>query len=144
MADLQHDIEKYLKGELSPAERHRLEKLALDDPFLAEALEGAEEMGTETFQESVQQINTKLDQRIVKNKKAFGWFWPLRIADAVAQPAATPARRMRVKSRLIPLAIRDDIHATGDTKRKLLIGYSRVFLQVREGEGGLAALPVER
>jgi hypothetical protein len=34
------DIEKYHKGLLSAKERHALEKAALDDPFLADALEG--------------------------------------------------------------------------------------------------------
>jgi hypothetical protein len=34
------DIEKYHRGQLSPRERHALEKAALDDPFLADALEG--------------------------------------------------------------------------------------------------------
>lgn len=34
------DIEKYHKGLLSNTERHALEKAALDDPFLADALEG--------------------------------------------------------------------------------------------------------
>lgn len=34
------DIEKYYKGLLSATERHELEKAALDDPFLADALEG--------------------------------------------------------------------------------------------------------
>lgn len=34
------DIEKYHKGLLSPKEMHDLEKAALDDPFLADAMEG--------------------------------------------------------------------------------------------------------
>lgn len=34
------DIEKYHQGLLTPGERHALEKAALDDPFLADALEG--------------------------------------------------------------------------------------------------------
>lgn len=34
------DIEKYHQGQLSPKERHAIEKAALDDPFLADALEG--------------------------------------------------------------------------------------------------------
>lgn len=34
------DIERYHKGLLSPSERHALEKAALEDPFLADALEG--------------------------------------------------------------------------------------------------------
>jgi TonB family protein len=34
------DIERYWKGELSSAEMHAMEKAAMDDPFLADALEG--------------------------------------------------------------------------------------------------------
>src|SRR5580692_3891819 len=34
------DIEKYRKGELSAGEMHDLEQAALDDPFLADAIEG--------------------------------------------------------------------------------------------------------
>lgn len=34
------DIQKYLQGELSAREMHDLEKAALEDPFLADALEG--------------------------------------------------------------------------------------------------------
>ena len=34
------DIERYHRGLLSAKERHDLERAALDDPFLAEALEG--------------------------------------------------------------------------------------------------------
>ena len=34
------DIQKYLQGKLNAAEMHALEKMALDDPFLAEAIEG--------------------------------------------------------------------------------------------------------
>jgi TonB family protein len=36
------DIEQYLSGNLSPQQMHALEKAALDDPFLAEAMEGYE------------------------------------------------------------------------------------------------------
>ena len=36
------DIEQYLAGNLSPLQMHAMEKAALDDPFLAEALEGYE------------------------------------------------------------------------------------------------------
>jgi hypothetical protein len=34
------DIERYYKGQMPATERHALEKAALDDPFLADALEG--------------------------------------------------------------------------------------------------------
>ena len=42
------DIEKYHKGMLTPAEMHFLEKAALDDPFLADALEGYAVAGVNT------------------------------------------------------------------------------------------------
>ncbi len=84
MADLNNDIEKYLKGELSPADRHRLEKLALNDPFLAEALEGAAEINAENFHHDLDQLHSKLDKRIAeKGKSSSGWFWPMRIAAGV-------------------------------------------------------------
>ena len=38
------DIEQYLSGKLSPQQMHAMEKTALDDPFLAEAMEGYEGM----------------------------------------------------------------------------------------------------
>lgn len=38
------DIEQYLAGNLSPLQMHAMEKAALDDPFLAEAIEGYEAM----------------------------------------------------------------------------------------------------
>jgi len=34
------DIEKYWKGKLNPSEMHEMEKVAMDDPFLADAMEG--------------------------------------------------------------------------------------------------------
>ncbi len=38
------DIEQYFSGKLSGAQMHEMEKAALDDPFLAEAMEGYEGM----------------------------------------------------------------------------------------------------
>lgn len=49
MATLNNDIERYIRGELTPAEMHALEQKALQDPFLAEALEGAQHAGAENF-----------------------------------------------------------------------------------------------
>ncbi len=84
MADLNNDIEKYLKGELSPADRHRLEKLALEDPFLADALEGAEEISSDDFRDDLNQIHSRLDKRIAgKERGGSGWYWPMRIAAGV-------------------------------------------------------------
>ena len=36
------DIEKYLQGKMTASEMHALEKAALQDPFLADAIEGFE------------------------------------------------------------------------------------------------------
>jgi hypothetical protein len=38
------DIEQYLSGDMTPMQMHAMEKAALDDPFLAEAMEGYEGM----------------------------------------------------------------------------------------------------
>jgi len=40
MNNYQADIKRYLQGKMTPAEMHRLEKLAMSDPFLAEAQKG--------------------------------------------------------------------------------------------------------
>ena len=72
------DIEKYLKGELTPAQMHALEKEALNDPFLADALEGAELVGAIDFSKDIAELNEK----IIKRKSAT-WTWPVRIAASV-------------------------------------------------------------
>jgi hypothetical protein len=54
------DIEKYHKGLLAPKERHALEKAALDDPFLADALEGY----------STAEVNIAADLTELKNRLA--------------------------------------------------------------------------
>ena len=41
------DIERYHQGLLSAKERHDLEKAALEDPFLADALEGYADAGSD-------------------------------------------------------------------------------------------------
>jgi hypothetical protein len=72
------DIEKYINGKLTLAERHALEKKALSDPFLADALEGAEIAAAETFAADVNDLNQKILGQ-GKNR----WLWPLRIAASV-------------------------------------------------------------
>jgi len=79
MNDHRHDIEKYIKGELTPADRHALERKALNDPFLADALEGAEQLKDEQFLGDVDALKKK-----IANKKISGWMWPMRIAASLA------------------------------------------------------------
>lgn len=55
------DIEKYWKGKLNAAEMHAMEKAAMDDPFLADALEGYKNslsLGSE-----LETLNKKLDAK---------------------------------------------------------------------------------
>lgn len=47
------DIEKYFQGKLTPQQMNSLEKAALDDPFLAEAMEGFEAMQGKEWKEQL-------------------------------------------------------------------------------------------
>ncbi len=76
MADYKGDIEKYRKGELTSAEMHALEKKALTDPFLADALEGAESISPQDFSFDISEI----DQKITSTRNKIVWVTPLRIA----------------------------------------------------------------
>ena len=62
------DIQRYHKGELSPEEMHAMEKAALDDPFLADAMEGFKQgMATDA---DLAFLQDKLKQRIAGGKVA--------------------------------------------------------------------------
>jgi len=82
------DIQKYLRGELSAPEMHQLEKAALDDPFLADALEGMEIhralSSSPTFQEDLDELQEKLDNRVAQKERRGLFFLPAwRIAAAI-------------------------------------------------------------
>lgn len=82
MRNRRHDIEQYLRGELNPAEMHALEKEALNDPFLAEALEGVEQAGKDNFLFDLHQLNRSVHDRTRKRKtrSVRMWGWPTGIA----------------------------------------------------------------
>ena len=63
---------------MTPAERHALEKKALSDQFLADALEGAESVSSENFSLDVEELNKK-----ISGTKTSTWQWPMRIAASV-------------------------------------------------------------
>lgn len=55
------DIERYHSGKMSPQERHALEKAALDDPFLADAIDGY--AFTSTPAADLKKIQSRLDEK---------------------------------------------------------------------------------
>lgn len=83
MRNRKNDIERYLRGELSPAEMHALEKEALNDPFLAEALEGIEHAGADNFLYDLHQLNKSVHHRTRKNKTIKMWGLTVGIAASV-------------------------------------------------------------
>ncbi|RAW02971.1 energy transducer TonB [Pseudochryseolinea flava] len=81
MRDLKDDIDKYLRGELSYAERNALERKALQDPFLAEALEGASSIDVQEWAADLSTLQKSLQQRVEHKPKVIPlWTWTLRIA----------------------------------------------------------------
>lgn len=66
------DIERYHSGGLSPAQMHALEKAALEDPFLADALEGY--TYTQTASADLTSLQQKLKQRIEKDEERSVFF----------------------------------------------------------------------
>lgn len=62
------DIEKYHKGLLSSKERHALEKAALDDPFLSDALEGYALAGVNAHAD-IAELKKRLAQKEEKKGK---------------------------------------------------------------------------
>lgn len=60
-------IRKYLNGELDARAMHQLEREALDDPFLMDAIAGYEEAAG-TQQDPLNDLDTRLQQRISQSK----------------------------------------------------------------------------
>lgn len=94
MRNRKSDIEKYLRGELTATEMHALEMEALRDPFLAEALEGIDRTGHESFLFDLKELNKSVHQRTSGKKRtriiAFS-NWQLGVAAAVLLIAASSA-----------------------------------------------------
>jgi len=63
-------LEKYLNGELSAPEMHAVERAALEDPFLADALEGMalhrQLPGQKTFREDLGELQERLDKKAAR------------------------------------------------------------------------------
>ena len=65
------EIRRYLEGEMSPAEMYALERAALTDPFLADALEGMELHGDkDKFAADVEDLRTRLKGKVKRRTGA--------------------------------------------------------------------------
>jgi outer membrane biosynthesis protein TonB len=76
------DIQHYLEGKMNAADMHALEKQAMDDPFLATAIEGYKTSGT-GVQPDLDILRSRLQERTEDQAKkpAVGW---LTVASAAA------------------------------------------------------------
>jgi len=120
MADLKDDIEKYLKGELTPSEMHALEKKALGDPFLGEALEGAGQITPQHLDADLESLQASLQTRVKgKAGKVISlWVWPARIAAGLLLVAISTFIIIR-ETKDQPskdLAVRDEVNPPSSEK----------------------------
>ncbi|WP_258102645.1 energy transducer TonB [Marinoscillum sp. MHG1-6] len=67
----EEELKKYLKGELSPSEAHRLEREALDDDFVGEAMSGWEQFDEEALSADM----IELRRRLTKKPTSSGMPW---------------------------------------------------------------------
>jgi TonB family protein len=93
MTDYTHDIKRYLSGAMTPQERYAFEKKVLADPFLAEALEGAEQLSATEFKEDVEALNRQILEVEIEHEVA--------AASASKKVAASAPALKRVKVKKI-------------------------------------------
>ncbi len=100
------DIQRYLNREMPAQERHAMEKAALEDPFLAEALEGYMQHSPATFLQDIEGLKKRLqeknDTKVIPVRKrkiwwsaaaailiicgaAFTWYWLAPAGNDIAQ-----------------------------------------------------------
>jgi hypothetical protein len=66
------DIQRYHSGQMPDMERHALEKAALEDPFLADAIDGYQH--TKTPVTDIQELQLRLKKKTGSNKRRTGMF----------------------------------------------------------------------
>ncbi|MCS3795748.1 carboxypeptidase regulatory-like domain-containing protein [Niastella sp. OAS944] len=84
------DIQRYVQGKLSAAEMHAMEKAALDDPFLADAIEGYQQAFDEEQENvvtgQIQQLQQQFNARTNRTARVVA-FKPFRYWQAAAAAA---------------------------------------------------------
>lgn len=89
------DIQKYVQGKLSAQEMHAIEKAAMDDPLLADAIEGMQNnfRDEKSFNDNVEDLKTRLTIRVEEKNKIIPFytnrFWLRVVASVVLLLGAT-------------------------------------------------------
>ncbi|MDH5398807.1 MAG: TonB family protein [Cyclobacteriaceae bacterium] len=89
MNDNKHHIEseklrKYLDGQLDSSEQQRLERKALDDPFMQEAMEGLEALEGSELTTDLADVSARLSKRTAENtRNRFGLFYKVAASLAI-------------------------------------------------------------
>lgn len=106
-------IQKYLSGELDALAMHKLEMEALNDPFLMDALEGYENMGT-SQQLNIADLTARLQQRTEENKsRVIPWtVWPIAASVLIALSLGGLYLNRSAKPELQSNNIRENKNAT--------------------------------
>lgn len=105
------DIEQYFLGKLLPEQMHAMEKNALDDPFLAEAMEGYGTMKNEHWKTALNELREKFAAKentvkIVLLSQPFKW-WKAVAAILIIGSGATLVYLFNpssVKNKTVPVA----------------------------------------
>ena len=113
------DIEKYCRGELPAADMHAMEKAALEDPFLADAMEGygaGNEMGNTIIhpvQNDITELRQRLAERVNEKKTAtvikFSW-WKVAAVILVFMGAAWLYTSVNNKAKMQSLVKNDEVN----------------------------------
>ena len=88
------DIEAYFTGQLSPSQRHAMEKDALDDAFLAEAMEGYEAMQGKSWTPMLTELHRYFEEerspaRVIPLNRSTSKWWKVAAAILVIGCGAT-------------------------------------------------------
>src|SRR5436190_285944 len=113
------DIERYHKGSMPAAEMHALEKAAMDDPFLADALDGYKIAGNPS--DDLEDIRNRLAERkgeaklVVMNKRRGSYGLRVAAMIVIVAGAGILAYTLLNKKETDNLAIKQDKAATTGT-----------------------------
>jgi CarboxypepD_reg-like domain/Gram-negative bacterial TonB protein C-terminal len=77
---------RYISGQMTPAEMHVLEKAALEDPFLADAIEGLQQEESSKSKKDLetldQRLNNRVDPKVVPMPPRIKW-WRVAIVASI-------------------------------------------------------------